>query len=66
MKYFKSEKSFWLYNAGLALLGFVLLLLKSFLDWNFFTFLLVAIIVIGLFSFRPIFYQVKLMKRGNH
>lgn len=62
MKYFKSEKYFWLYGAGLALIGLVLILLNAFFDWNFITFLLVAVIVIGLFSFRPISYQVKKMK----
>ncbi|GMA08399.1 hypothetical protein GCM10025886_15500 [Tetragenococcus halophilus subsp. flandriensis] len=62
MKYFKSEKSFWLYIGGVGLLLLFLLLLKVFLNWSFASFLLVAVIVIGLFSFRPISHQVKKMK----
>ncbi|AOF48572.1 hypothetical protein C7H83_06320 [Tetragenococcus halophilus] len=62
MKYFKSEKSFWLYVGGMGLILLFLLLLKVFLNWSFASFLLVAVIVIGLSSFRPISYQVKKMK----
>ncbi len=62
MKYFKSEKSFWLYVGGMGLILLFLLLLKVFLNWSFASFLLVAVIVIYLFSFRPISYQVKKMK----
>ncbi|MCF1685897.1 hypothetical protein LQF67_09975 [Tetragenococcus halophilus] len=62
MKYFKSEKSFWLYIGGMGLLLLFLLLLKVFLNWSFASFLLVAVIVIGLFSIRPVSYQVKKMK----
>jgi len=62
MKYFKSEKSFWLYVGGMGLILLFLLLLKVFLNWSFASFLLAAVIVIGLSSFRPISYQVKKMK----
>ncbi len=65
MKYFKSEKSFWFYIAGMGLLLLFLLLLKTLLNWSFGSFLLVAVIAIVLFSLRPISYQTKSMKHSR-
>lgn len=62
MKYFKSEKKAWLYAGAASLLTFLLILLYVFLDWSFTVFLLVTIVAIALLYFRPICYQVKMMK----
>ncbi|KFN91526.1 hypothetical protein TMU3MR103_0991 [Tetragenococcus muriaticus 3MR10-3] len=63
MKYFKTRRGYWLYLVTTFLAVFFLLLLNSLFNWKFTTFLLLAIVVIGLLNFVPISRQLKMMRR---
>ncbi|AYW45489.1 hypothetical protein LQF61_01220 [Tetragenococcus koreensis] len=62
MKYFKSEKEAWLYAGASGLLSFLLILMYVFSDLSFTVFMLVTIVAIALLYFRPICYQIKMIK----
>lgn len=66
MKYFKTEKGYWFHLCATALVIVVLLLLNSFLNWDFATFLLVLIVAFGLLYFLPIRRQIKMVKENHN